>query len=104
MVINDILGYNADKIETIEDFVDFWSFYNQLEYSWNYDDGDEHLMVWLDFNTLSSFTKLFGQSTIDECYEDFKCILRKDCVVFPHFENALHHLDINEKEIEKLFP
>lgn len=104
MTKEEIKNYDVDKIENISDFVDFWSVHYGIEYEWRKDDGDEQLVVWLNLYTLKSFGKLFSIDTIDDCDEDFKCIFRKDCLVFPHFEYILEHCDIDEEDVEKLFP
>lgn len=104
MTNEDIKLYNVDKIENISDFVRFWSKHYGIEYDWRKAEGDEYLIVWLGFHTLVSFGKLFNQDTIDECGDDFKCVFRKDCIVFPHFEHILEHCDIDEENIKKIFP
>jgi hypothetical protein len=104
MTNEDIENYNEEKIENIQDFVDFWARHYGIEYSWRKDDGDEYLVVWIDFKALKSFTKLFSTDTIDECDTDFQCIFRHDCIVFPHFEYILDHCDIEEEDIKKIFP
>ena len=103
MKTKDIENYNEEKIKNIADFVDYWCNHRHMEYRWETDDGGEYLMVWLDFCTLKSFTKLFGYDTFEECYDDFECILRYDCIVFPHFERILKHCDIDEEDIKKIF-
>lgn len=99
----DIKEYNEDKIENINDFVDYWCYHRHMEYDWRKDDGDEYLIVWLDFCSLKSFTKLFNSDIIDECPSDFECVLRHNCVVFPHFENILEHCNIDKEDINKIF-
>ena len=103
MRIEDIKDLKEDKIVTIEDWVDYNSYWYSFEYRWEKDDGDERLMAWINFNSLKSFVKFFGQDTIDEAYQDFECILRHDCVCFPHFEIVLEHLDMDENEIKRIF-
>ena len=102
----DIKNFREDKIVNIKDFVQYWSkHYYGFEYAWKGEyANEERLVVWLNFRALPSLTKLFSQSTIEENEEDFECILRKDCLVFPHFEYILNHTDIDEEDIEELFP
>jgi hypothetical protein len=104
MTKSDIVSYNIGAIETIKDFVDFWSQYYGLDYQWKTDDGEKSLMVWIDFKALESFTKLFSSDTINENYQDFECILRAKDIVFPNFENILPYCDIDENDIQELFP
>jgi len=99
----DIDEYNHEKIETLEDWVDFWCKWGGFTYEWRKDDGEEYLMVWINFYALKSFTKLFSIDTINECEYDFSCVLRNDCIVFPHFEHILEHTDIDEEDIKKIF-
>ena len=103
MKIEDIKNVRSELIVTFEDWVDYYSFWSCFEYRWEKDDGDEHLMAWVNFNCLKSLMEFFGDDTIDECPDDFECIVRHDCVCFPHFEFALEHLDINEEEIKQIF-
>ena len=99
-MLNKLPETGEDKIEEVSDILE----YIAKEYRWEKDDGDERLMVWIDFRYLKTLTELFSQDTIDECPDDFECILRHDCVVFPHFEYVLPHLDIDEEDIERIFP
>ena len=104
MKIEDIEWGNEEKVENIEDFIEYCSWWGYVEYRWFEDDGDESLMLWLDFPALELFTKLFSPSTIDECEADFQCLFRHDCIVFPHFEWVLEHCDIDERDIKRIFP
>lgn len=104
MTNDDIENYNEEKIETIEDFVEFWTEWHGFDYEWRNDDGEEYLIVWIDFPALESFSKLLSIDTINECENDFHCIFRHDCIVFPHFERVLEHCYLDEEDFKKIFP
>ena len=103
MRIEDIKEQKEYKIETINDFVQYYSYWYGMDYRWDTDDGDEYLVVWVKFNALRSMTKVIGESFVDENCEDFHCYFKSECICIPHFEDVLERIGFHEDEIKQIF-